>query len=416
MKEKGRKELSIVLMVISLWLIAAPFTFGYKEHLVLANDLICGIILFMGSLFSFRKQSKFSFFFYFLLGSWLHFSATVFWDPEPVYYLNDSLVGILISVIAFLFLRFERKEELSLQGQIPKGWSFNPSGWSHRIPILFLAVICWFLARYLEAYQLGYIPHVWDPFFGGGTEKVLTSKVSQSFPIPDAGLGAFAYFLEALLCWQGTASRFKTMPWVVFSFGVLALPVGITSIILIILQPLVVGAWCSICLFIAFFMLLIISLSVGEVIAAFQQLALHRASGGSIWKYLWEGEAATGETPPSKKKLFHGITPTWSLALQLFIGICVCFFPSTINTQDISADFILGPLIIVFSLLAMAEPIRALRFVNILLGGWLFLAAISTGCSFCFFIHALFGAFLILLTFPKGKIKERYGKWGKYIF
>lgn len=417
MKEKARKELSIILLVFSLWLIAAPFTFGYKDQLVLLNDLVCGILLFVGGLFSFRKWSLVSFFLYFFLGSWLHFSATLFWDPEPVYYVNDSLLGILISIVAFLFLRLEQKEELLLRGQIPKGWSFNPSSWSHRVPVLFLALICWFLARYLEAYQLGYISHVWDPFFGEGTEKVLTSKVSQSFPIPDAGLGAFAYSLEALFCWQGTTSRFKTMPWVVFSFGVLALPVGITSIILIILQPLVVGAWCSICLFIAFCMLLIVSLTVGEVIAAFQQLTLHRASGGSLWKYLWEGESiGEGTHLPTGEKLFQGITPTWSLFLQCVIGVCVCFFPSTINTHPIAADFILGPLVIVFSLLSMTEPIRTLRFVNSILGGWLFFAAIHTGCSLCFFAHALSGAFLILLPFFKGKIKEKYGTWDKYIF
>src|SRR3546814_15484960 len=78
------------------------------------------------------------------------------------------------------------------------------SAWTQRLPIIFLALIGLLVARYLTAYQLGQISGVWEPFFPGlpdepgknGTEAVITSSVSEAFPIPDAALGGYTYALE----------------------------------------------------------------------------------------------------------------------------------------------------------------------------------------------------------------------------
>ena len=50
-----------------------------------------------------------------------------------------------------------------------------------------------YVSRYLAAYQLGYIPGVWDPFFAAsspldprnGTEDIITSWVSKAWPVSD---------------------------------------------------------------------------------------------------------------------------------------------------------------------------------------------------------------------------------------
>ena len=70
-----------------------------------------------------------------------------------------------------------------------------------------LATIGWFISRYLAAYQFHYISDAWDPFFDDSTTKVLTSKISQMWPISDAGLGAAAYTFEMLMGWMGGATR-----------------------------------------------------------------------------------------------------------------------------------------------------------------------------------------------------------------
>jgi hypothetical protein len=40
---------------------------------------------------------------------------------------------------------------------------------------------------------------VWEPFFGEGSRKILTSWVSELMhPMPDAALGAFGYLVDAV--------------------------------------------------------------------------------------------------------------------------------------------------------------------------------------------------------------------------
>src|SRR5688572_21641024 len=81
----------------------------------------------------------------------------------------------------------------------PPGWSYNPSTWLQRMPIIVLAVLGFAIAGYLALFQLRVIPDVWEPFFGGGSEAILTSWVSKLLhPMPDAGLGALSYLLDAV--------------------------------------------------------------------------------------------------------------------------------------------------------------------------------------------------------------------------
>ena len=57
------------------------------------------------------------------------------------------------------------------------------------------------------------------------------------------------------------------MPWAVLLFCVLVVPVGVVSIVLVVLQPLAVGAWCGLCLFTAVTTVLMVSPAVDEVVA-----------------------------------------------------------------------------------------------------------------------------------------------------
>ncbi len=46
----------------------------------------------------------------------------------------------------------------------PHGWSYNPSKWSERVPIVALAIIGLGIATYLTLFQLGAVDEVWEPF------------------------------------------------------------------------------------------------------------------------------------------------------------------------------------------------------------------------------------------------------------
>ena len=53
------------------------------------------------------------------------------------------------------------------------------------MPIIVLAILGFAIAGYLSLYQLRVISEVWEPFFGSGSEEILTSWVSKLLhPLP----------------------------------------------------------------------------------------------------------------------------------------------------------------------------------------------------------------------------------------
>lgn len=140
---------------------------------------------------------------------------------------------------------------------------------------------------YLSLFQLGIIPGVWDPFFHNGTEKVLTSSVSRVLPVPDALLGAFGYLIDVVTGLIGGTKRWKEAPWVVVIFGLAVGPLGLVSIFLVIAQPVIVGAWCTLCLCSAVISVIMISPAMDEFLASLQYLQRVRYRKESVWKAFW---------------------------------------------------------------------------------------------------------------------------------
>lgn len=241
-------------IILGLWLLTAPFTFGYRSAAMTWSDIISGAIIALLGVMTLWPRLDLARWGICFTGLWLLFAPLVFWSPDAAGYANDTLIGALVIAFSVLIPMMPGKAHHKLMTtpgpQIPPGWSYNPSTWLQRGPIIALALVGFFISRYLAAYQLGYINHAWDPFFAGGegTRKVLDSEVSKMFPISDAGLGAAAYLIEALSGFMGGRDRWRTMPWMVAMFGALVIPLGIVSIVLIILQPVAVGAWCMLCL------------------------------------------------------------------------------------------------------------------------------------------------------------------------
>ncbi|MBW3613239.1 MAG: vitamin K epoxide reductase family protein [Chloroflexi bacterium] len=174
--------------------------------------------------------------------------------------------------------------------RIPPGWEYNPSNWGNRLPIIGLALVGTAIAAYLSAFQLGLIDTVWEPFFGDGSRTILTSRISHVLPIPDAALGAGAYLIDAVAGAVGGRSRWRTMPWIVLLFGLAVGPLGIVSITLVVLQPVMFDAWCTLCLASALVSLAMIGPAFDEVLASLQHLRRVHDQGGSYSRALWSGE------------------------------------------------------------------------------------------------------------------------------
>jgi uncharacterized membrane protein len=173
------------------------------------------------------------------------------------------------------------------EAHIPPGWSYNPSSWPERLPIIGLALIGFGIATCLALYQFGITDSVWEPFFGGGTRKILTSGISRILPIPDATLGALGYLVDAVSGAVGGTARWRTMPWIVIIFGVAVGPLGAVSVFLVIAQPLRVHAWCTLCLASALISVLMIGPAMDELLASLQHLRRERSLGRSAWRAFW---------------------------------------------------------------------------------------------------------------------------------
>jgi len=171
--------------------------------------------------------------------------------------------------------------------EIPEGWEYNPSSWKERFPIVGLALVAFAAATHLALYQLGAIAQPWEPFFGSGSATILDSWVSRVLPISDAALGAFSYLLDAVTGVIGGRARWRTMPWIVVLFGVLVGPLGGVSVLLVILQPVLFDAWCTLCLVTALLAVLMIGPAMDEVLASLQYVKREAAQGSSAWRVFW---------------------------------------------------------------------------------------------------------------------------------
>ncbi|WP_199736728.1 vitamin K epoxide reductase family protein [Fibrisoma montanum] len=181
-----------------------------------------------------------------------------------------------------------------LSSEIPPGWDYNPSTWGQRLPLVAVAVIGLGISLYLGLYQLRVISSVWDPFFGpASSQKVLNSPLSRVLPIPDALLGAIAYGVDALTGVFGRTGRWKTLPWLVVLFGIAVGPLGTVSVLLVIAQPVLENAWCTMCLASAAISIAMIGPAMDEVLASLQFLQRVKRNGQSVWKAFWGDKAIT---------------------------------------------------------------------------------------------------------------------------
>ncbi len=170
---------------------------------------------------------------------------------------------------------------------VPPGWSKNPSSWSERLPIIALALVGTAIASYLALYQLGVFDAVWEPFFGRGSQVILNSKVSHILPIPDAALGAFGYLLDAVTGSIGGRDRWRSMPWMVILFGLAVGPLGMGSVILVILQPVLFDTFCTLCLASAVISVVMIAPAMDEFLASLQHMRREKRRGRSLWRTFW---------------------------------------------------------------------------------------------------------------------------------
>ncbi len=445
-----------LLVLLGVWLISSPFTLGYADastfgetaarvtverdllppavrgERMLWSDLLSGIALVILGLLSLNPRRLWAPWAASLVGVWLLFAPVIFWAPSAAAYANDTFVGALVIALTILIPGMPGMILIMQSGpEVPPGWSYNPSSWLQRAPIIALGWVGFFLSRYLAAYQLGYISAAWDPFFGAGTMQILDSDISRAWPISDAALGTIAYTFEALMGYMGGTQRWRTMPWMVTFFGILVVPLGIVSITLVILQPVAVGTWCTFCLITALAMLIMIPLTLDEVLAMGQFLVNRVRAGEPFWQVFFKGGTVKGggldersprfTAPPRKSfpAMVWGVNVPWNLLLSAALGVWLMAAPDLLSSQGAVANnnHLAGALVVTIAVIAMAEVARPLRFLNIPLGLW-FIAApwlLQGATAASTWNSVLVGLLLIPLSLPRGPVREQYSGWQRYI-
>lgn len=442
------------LVLLGAWVVLAPLTFGFNTAQVLPSggrevwlglenramamrwsDVISGALLMIFGWRSLRPNRPVSLWICCGIGIWLSLAPVLFWAPTAAAYLNDTVVGMLVIALTVLIPGMPNMIKYMKMGDpTPPGWSYNPSSWAQRSILLVLGFGGLVVSRYLAAYQLGYIDTVWDPFFGAQSQRVLDSKMSHSWPVSDAGFGALAYTFEFLMVFMGSQSRWRTMPWMVTLFGILVIPLGLVHILLVISQPVIVGAWCTLCLVAAAFMLPMIPLEGDEVIAMFQHVKGAKARGESRWRVFWKGGSAMGCTPDERspevlelgqkpartlRASVWGFSVPWTLAAAAGIGLLLMITPGVFDVaRPASSVFQLaGAIVLANSVIAMGEVFRAARYFNVLLGAAVAVGSwILSGAPTAIAIWAVIaGALVAALSLPRGRVTERYAGWHRAI-
>ena len=230
-------------------------------------------------------------------------------------------------------------------------------------------------------------------------------------------------------------TRWRTMPWMVLALAVLVLPLGGVSIYFIIIQPIVIGTWCTICLIAGLAMVIMIPYSLDEFVAMGQFLVDARRKGTPFWRAFWTGDAmeggiadpASGPGAPGApmgdmiRQAARGVTLPWALLASCAVGLWFMFTRLSFGTsgQMANSDHLVGALVVTFAIIAFAEVARPLRFINIAFGLWLIAALwLLTGNAtpFADWAGMAGGALLIALSIPRGRSANSYAGWDRVMY
>ena len=453
-----------VVIMLGFWMITAPFTLGYlsdfvpdanqvrvmterglspfahRNMLMTLNDVASGILIVIFGYLSANAQRKHPWAQWAnaVVGGWLLLAPLAIWTPLPEAYANATLIGSAVIALSVLIPMMPGMSMEGMMGKpdIPPEWGYNPASWLQRVPVGALALVGFLIARYMAAYQMGHTDAVWEPFFAGtnglnGTETIITSPMSKAWPVPDAGLGAVVYALELVMTFMGGKDRWRTMPWMVLALALLILPLGVVSIYFVIIQPIAIGTWCTLCLLTALAMALMIPFSLDEFVAMGQFLTASHRAGKPFWRTFWTGGAMEGGSDDHargvlapKSQMFaqsaRGVTWPPALLASCAIGIWLTFTRLTYaNTGTMTnSDHVTGLLIVTFSIIAFAEVARAIRFLNVPAGLWLIAAPwllSGVGSPLAQWGSVAAGVLIVGLAIPRGSVRNSYGGWNVFV-
>ncbi|MFZ5677131.1 MAG: SPW repeat domain-containing protein, partial [Pseudomonadota bacterium] len=205
---------------------------------------------------------------------------------------------------------------------------------------------------------------------------------------------------------------------------------GVVSIYFIIIQPIVIGTWCTLCLLAALAMLIMIPFALDEVIAMGQYLWWVHCTGKPLIRTFFQGgpvdagavDEADALASPSTfwKDSVRGMTFPWTLVVSVAIGALLMLTRVVFGASGAMAnsDHVVGALVITVAIIATSEVARAVRLVNAALGLWLVAAPfLLSGDTPAGRIASIaLGLALLGLSLPRGRRSpEHYASWDRLV-
>jgi hypothetical protein len=428
---------------LGTWLITQPALVATPEPALRVAELGLGAAVIVFAALGLSWRFQWSRWVCAGLGALVMAAPFLFSTASAAAYLSDTLVGGLIFGLAVCTKPDIGPSPLAaLKGpEIPVGWSYNPSTWTQRLPIIVLAIVGLYVSRYLAAYQLGHVDNVYEPFFDGspsdpknGTEEIITSWVSEARPVSDAAVGGYTYALEILTGAVGSRARWRTMPWLVVLFGLMIAPLGVVSIFFIVIQPILLGTWSTLALLAAAAMLVQIPYSLDELLASVQ-FVRRRVRAGSRWLTVvlrGDTDDVARRGGPSravdeldapawalvKDAVGGGVSLPWNLAVAGIVALSLLFTRLFLGADGTlaNAHHLIGALALTVLSIAAAEVARPVRYLNVALGLALLAAPFvydADTAQTAFTIAA--GIAIAALSVRRGAIRHRYGPWSRLL-
>jgi hypothetical protein len=114
------------------------------------------------------------------------------------------------------------------------------------------------------------------------------------------------------------------------------------------------------------------------------------------------------------------VTYPWTLLVSAVIGLVLLATPLIVRTGPplYFSDHVVGCFAVTIAISALAEPIRAVRLLNVPLGLWLTLSPflLDGGAIQALAADIVLGLALAALSLPRGtRSKEHYGGWDRFI-
>jgi hypothetical protein len=173
-----------------------------------------------------------------------------------------------------------------------------------------------------------------------------------------------------------------------------------------------------------------VPLSVHEFVAVGQFLVAAKAQNKNLWQVFWFGGTCigSGNVDPDRRNYsfaqryiasIRGVTVPLQLAVQLAIGVWLMARPDLIHSVGRSADVdhLIGAIIVTVAAISTAEVTRIARYVNVLVGGLLVVAALLFAREYPIVLisELLSGVAVAVAAIPLGEIVEKYAGWDKFV-